>query len=143
MINNAEVRIAGVTFSNEVEDGGESRQDLLKSLYNKPSIVSLIHTTFHNQDTNCEEKAIKVISDASGKCLGYIPKDDVDKFWNTSKMVLTVSKYKDTYSGGLVKPTPPSKKQYAFVKAKREEGILAEMPPYDKTIYQHVIANLG
>lgn len=109
----------------------------------KPSVVSLVHDTYYNSTTDSDGKAIKVISDVTGKCLGYMPHEDTEKFWDVTKMILIVGKYKGNYSGKLVKTTPPSKKQYAFVKAKREEGVLAEMPPYDKTIYQYVIAELS
>lgn len=135
-------RIAGVTFANDVIDGGESRQTLLQQLYLAPSIVSLVHTKFFNTETNEEEDAIKVISDTTGKCLGYIPREDIKKMWNVPKMVLTVNKYKDTYSGALNIPVPPTAKQYAYVKAKRDEGLISEMPAYDRTIYQKIIGSI-
>lgn len=134
-------KIAGVTFNNDTCDGGESRQELLKSLQNKPSAVRLIKTIFHNNDTNTDELAIKVISCETNKVLGYIPRPDIERFANVPIMILHVSFYKGQYSGSLTLPVPPTSKQYSTMKTMLWKKRIDKLPVYDKYIYQWAIAN--
>lgn len=131
----ATTKIAGVTF--------ENRQELLKNLYNRTSIVRLVKTPFKNTKTNVTELAIQVIDDNTKNLLGYIPKQNIDKFTNISKMILNVSYYNNIYSGELREMIPPSKKQYAIIKKCIEKGKLKEMPIYDKNIFGMVIESLS
>jgi hypothetical protein len=139
---NPDGRIAGVTFSNEICDGGESRQELLSSLYGKaPSVVKLVHVKFHNEETGEDEDAIKVHSMKLGKVLGYIPRDDIQKFWELEQMILVVGFYKDVYSGMLYIPEAPSGKQYSIIKSRLYKGELKTPPVYDKVAYSWAISN--
>ena len=139
MKNNKDTHIAGVTFCNDAADGGENRQELLKSLYGHPSVVELEKCIFHNDSTNHDELAIKVISRETGKLLGYIPRDDIQRFANVPLMILQVSFYKNVYGGSLTLPVPPTPKQYSTMKqiVYRNGG---QLPMYDRLIYQYAIA---
>jgi hypothetical protein len=133
--------IAGVTFNNDPCDGGESRQDLLKAFLHRPSVVRLVKTIFHNNETGYDELAIKVISYENNKVLGYIPRTHIEEFANIPIMILRVSYYKNQYSGSLTLPVAPSAKQYSTMKAMLWKKKIDKLPVYDKYIYQYVIAN--
>ena len=137
-----ESKIAGVTFNNDVCDGGESRRALLKQLQGKPSIVRLVHCKFHNEQTGLDEKAIKVKSKLSGKVLGYIPRCDIDRLWGVSQMVLFVNCYNGQYSGALMPSVPPTAKQFGSLKAKQRKGAIERLPEYDKLCYAYAIETL-
>lgn len=141
MTKQKSTRIAGVTFHNNIADGGENRQDLLRTLYGKPSVVNLEKTTYYNFDTDQAELAIKVISEETNKVLGFIPKNDIDKFVNIDKMILQVSCYKDNFSGALFTMQPPTPKQYGTVKSRLKSNRIAKLPIYDKLMYSYTIAN--
>ena len=131
-----DAKLAGVTFTNPADEGGESRQDLLAQLVGMPTPVTLENVIFHNDETGLGEFAIKVRSDITGKLIGFIPKADINKWKNTGKMMLTVSFYKDTYSGSLNQLRKPTPKQYGTMKSLVAKGIVSKMPPYDQTVYQ-------
>lgn len=131
-----DAKLAGVTFTNPVDEGGESRQDLLAQLVGMPTPVTLENVIFHNNETGLGEFAIKVRSDITGKLIGFIPKADINKWKNTGKMMLTVSFYKGTYSGSLNQLRKPTPKQYGTMKSLVAKGIVSKMPPYDQTVYQ-------
>ena len=131
-----DVKLSGVTFANQADEGGENRQDLLKQLSGAPSFVTLENVIFHNNETGLGEFAIKVRSDATKKLLGYIPKAEINKWKNTGKMILTVSFYKNTYYGSLNQLKNPTPKQYGAMKQLVKAGIVSKMPPYDQTVYQ-------
>ena len=141
-ILNPDTRIAGVTFTNEISDGGESRQELLAALYGEaPTVCELKHVIFHNEETNEDEDAIKVVSMKLGKVLGYIPKVDIQKFWELDRMILVVGFYKDVYSGMLYIPEAPSGKQYSIIKSRLYKGELKTPPVYDRVAYSWAISN--
>ena len=129
--------IAGVTFAN---DNGESRQQLLKAIYNTgvPVLVTLNRTLFHNQETGEDENAIQVIR--NGKVLGWIPRTDIEKCWNLNQMVLIANYYKNTYSGALMLSQPPTNKQYGAMKQKRKQGQIKKLPEYDRLCYSFAIS---
>lgn len=129
-------KLAGVTFVNPADEGGESRQELLKKLVGAPTMVTLENVIHHNDETGLGEFAIKVRSDVTGKLIGYIPKAEISKWKNTGKMMLTVSCYKDTYSGSLNQLRKPTPKQYGAMKSLVAKGIISKMPPYDRTVYE-------
>lgn len=131
-----DAKLAGVTFTNSTDEGGESRQDLLAQLVGMPTPVTLENVIFHNDETGLGEFAIKVRSDITGKLIGFIPKADINKWKNTGKMMLTVSFYKGTYSGSLNQLRKPTPKQYGTMKSLVAKGIVSKMPPYDQTVYQ-------
>lgn len=132
-----DARLAGVTFINPENEGGENRQDLLAQLAGMPTPVTLENVIFHNDETGLGEFAIKVRSDITGKLIGFIPKADINKWKNTGKMMLSVSFYKNTYSGSLYEMRKPTPKQYGAMKALVAKGIINKMPPYDQAVYQY------
>lgn len=134
-----DVRVAGVTFENDPEDGGESRQDLLKRLNGIPTLVRLEHCIFHRESTGKDEMAIKVRSMVTGKVLGYIPKTDIEKYWSVTQMVAQVKLVKDVYTCILTIPEPPSPKQYGMVSDLQHRGLVRFRPLYDKTVYQYIL----
>lgn len=141
-IINTDSKIAGVTFSNEIADGGESRQELLAALYGTaPTVVKLVHTKFYNEETKENEDAIKVFSIKLGKVLGFIPRADIQKLWEIEQMILVVGFYKDVYSGALYIPAPPSGKQYSIIKSRLYKGDLKTPPVYDRVAYSWAISN--
>lgn len=130
-------RIAGVTFDNPADEGGENRQALLKQLYDSaPTPVTLENVIFHNPDTGLGEFAIKVRSDITHKLLGFIPKKEINKWNKTNKMMLVVEYYKNTYSGALYVCKDPTPKQYGIMKSLVEKGFVSKMPLYDQTVYK-------
>lgn len=136
-IYDRDTKLAGVTFNNPADDGGESRQDLLKELYGgAPTPVTLENVIHHNEDTGLGEFAIKVRSDITGKVLGFIPKSEINKWKNTNKMMLTVNFYKNTYSGSLTVMKKPTPKQYGMMKSFVSKGLINKMPPYDQAVYK-------
>lgn len=131
-----DTRLTGVTFQNPEDEGGESRQELLKQLSGAPSFVTLENVIFHNDETGLGEFAIKVRSDVTGKLLGFLPKAEINKWKNTGKMVLVVDYYKNTYYGALYQTKNPTPKQYGAMKQLVKTGVINKMPPYDQTVYQ-------
>lgn len=137
-----ETKIAGVTYNNDICDGGESRQEILKTLSGKPSIVRLVHCNFFNEKTGENERAIKVKSKLSGKVLGYIPRCDIDHLWNVTQMTLVVNCYMGQYSGALMTSIPPTPKQFGAMKSKRNSGAIEQLPEYDKLCYAYAFENI-
>lgn len=133
-----DTRVAGVTFDNEPEDGGESRQVLLQRLAGMPTIVTLERSIFHRESTGLDERAIKVRSKITGKVIGYIPKTQVEQYWDVPAMIAQV-RGKDVLSCVLTLPEPPSQKQYRLVSLLQSRGIMRFRPVYDKTVYQYVL----
>lgn len=133
-----DTKLAGVTFANPPEEGGEERQSILAELTGAPTPVTLENVIFHNDETGLGEFAIKVRSDVTGKLVGYIPKAEINKWKNTGKMMLTVNCYKNTYYGSLNLLRKPTPKQYGAMKSLCAKGIINKMPPYDQTVYQWV-----
>ena len=83
--------IAGVTFSNDPADGGQSRQELLSELFQYgPELVNLERTIYHNPETNEDENAIKVRSTINHKIIGWIPRTHIEALWNTRQMLLSI-----------------------------------------------------
>jgi hypothetical protein len=135
--DNSDTKIAGVTFNNPADEGGENRQVLLKQLYGgAPTPVTLENVIFHNPDTGLGEFAIKVRSDITHKLLGFIPKSEISKWNKTGKMMLVVEYYKNTYSGTLHVCKDPTPKQYGAMKSFVKKGLISKMPPYDQTVYK-------
>lgn len=131
-----DTKLTGVTFRNREDEGGESRQELLRQLSGAPSFVTLETVIFHNEDTGLGEFAIKVRSDVTGKLLGFLPKSEIHTWKNTGKMVLVVSCYKNTHYGSLYRMKTPTPKQYGAMKQLVKSGVISKMPPYDQTVYQ-------
>lgn len=130
------VKIAGVTFNNK---DGESRQEILKELSNRPSYVTLEPEIFHNPETGLGEFAIRVVSETKKKTLGYIPKKEINSFKNTGRMLLIAGQYKNSYFGCLYMIKDPTPKQYGLMKSLYRKGRINAMPLYDQTIYGMVL----
>lgn len=143
--------LAGISHHNDITDGGEYRQDLLKTIYernngtNLASIVLLNACVFHNPETNVDEDAIKVYSVYLDKVVGYVSRQDIQALMPVAKsrantMVLSLHK-SDTgfFTGRLHVKEFPTKKQYAVVKRLYESKYIRKMPYYDKTVYSYVI----
>lgn len=132
----SEVKIAGVTYANPIDEGQENRQDILKTFYGYiPTVVTLENVIHHNEETGLGEFAIKVRSDINGKLLGYIPKSEISTWNTTGKMIMTVGCYKNTYYGVLTPMKNPTNKQYHVMKSLVEKGFVDKMPTYDSTVY--------
>lgn len=120
--------IAGVTYHNDPEDGGESRQAILKSL---PNIVSLklIHTKFRN------EPAIKIIEKKTRKVIGWIPKINIETLWSVSELTGFISETNGVYHCSASPVRSPSNQMYALgVKICSEHKL--ETPAYDERAYR-------
>lgn len=131
-------RLAGVTFKNDPQDGGRSRQDILKDFVDCGRhilTVDLIYTEYNN------EFAIKVKDHTTKQVLGYIPKSDLDKISSQKirQMTAFIRFYKNCYSVQLDRINQPTKEQYCYMKHICEENNLA-MPAYDKRAYAEIFA---
>ncbi len=128
-------KVAGVTFDNDLEDGGESRQTLLQEIFNngKPILVKLDYCQFEGED------AIKVRVKKTGKVIGWIPKTHIQTVTEQklTQMVLFTAFYKGKYSGVLYKSEEPTGKQYGFIKKN-----CPNKPEYDRLIYGYEIARM-
>lgn len=127
------VRIAGVSFDNEPEDGGESRQVILATMP-KYIKVNLRHTVFDNED------AIKCIESKTKKVIGWIPKTLIQELWTKKSMTGIVNNYKNTYSVSLMEQENPTRNQYWAVKKICEKNP-SQLPVYDKRAYTQFIIN--
>ena len=134
------IKLAGVTFNNDPEDGGASRQDLLKKIWfgGEPIKVDLDHCIFHNKETGKDEDAVKVRTQ-NGTVIGWIPRTEIPTVSNISNMLLTVGLYKNCYHGMLNFMQKPTPKQYKCVKSLYNKGIIKKMPIYDRRIYARTI----
>lgn len=129
-----ESKIVGVTFNNDVEDGGENRQTILKALRKSNRRIvdlDLIYTTFQG------EPAIKVRERSTKKIVGWIPRDMVEEVMNNKikHTVGFITKFEGTECIKLTKPEYPTNVQYHRMK-KMCENRNVEMPAYDKRAYK-------
>lgn len=127
--------LAGVTFANSEEDGGQERQDILKEIYDKgsPVMAKIRHCTWEG------EPAAKVII-GKNTVAGWIPKKNVDNCKNTDKMILRIQ-HKKRYTGLLYMPDPPSAKLYAIVHDMYKKGKIKTIPPYSRILYAYAVAD--
>lgn len=117
-------KVAGVTFDN--------RQSILKSLYenDKWRMFWLIYTQFSG------EFAIKVMDMNTRQIIGWIPKNELQKIWQTGLYILTgqIGLCMDTYFAKLYVPIPPSHEQFLKVieicKAKQWLIPIYDIRPY-------------
>lgn len=132
-------KVAGVTFKNEEQDGGKSRQEILVELvYLNRSIITvdLIYTKYKN------EFAIKVREHATKQIIGWVPKISLDKFADKKiKQMTGFISYHGSWCVKLTEQEAPTHKQYAYMKHLCEERGYA-MPAYDKRAYNNIFAVL-
>ena len=135
--------LAGVTFNNDPQDGGENRQTLLKKIHDqgRPVLVSLDHCKWQDPATGKTEDAIK-IRNTNGTVIGWIPRQEIPKYKNVTKAVLTVGFFSNCYYGVLSKHEAPTDKQYAYMKHLNQQGRIAMMPEYDRSIYSHALSKI-
>lgn len=133
MNNDVYSKVVGVTF--------ENRQDILKELrqQNAWRSVSLIHTTFHNEQTGLDEPAIKVKDYATKKEIGWIARTDIEKYINITQMTAELGNWEGTEYCNLYIPQKPTQKQYWNVK-RYCESRGRKMPLYDARAYEQVFA---
>lgn len=124
-------RVAGISFKNEVEDGGKERQHILASLYKSSPrhiiTVDLKETTYDG------ERAIKCFEHKTKQCIGWIPKKDIESVEH-SQMTGFINKSKKRFSVALDEQKKPSTKQYQMVKHVCNEMQMT-MPAYDTRAY--------
>lgn len=135
-----DVRVSGVTFCNNPEDGGENRQDVLAELMGAPSMVGLEPEPFHGKDSDDSRTGLKVRSLVNGKIIGFIRKEEAQSFLNDERMIAQIELYKGIYNCTLTRPERPSSKQYGAIRALKRKGIIEELPFYDKTCYQYALS---
>ena len=129
------MKIAGVTFKNEKEDGGNSRQEILRNLVmSGKSIITvdLVETTFNG------EYAVKCIEHSTRQMIGWIPKTELA---NVRHLQMTgfIDHSRVGYSVRLDNQKAPSQRQYYAVKHICEKNGVA-MPAYDIRAYVTVFA---
>lgn len=129
------MRVAGVTFKNEKEDGGNSRQEILRNLVMAGRAiitVDLVETTFNG------EYAVKCIEHSTRQMIGWIPKTELANVKH-SQMTGFIDHSRIGYSVRLDEQKAPSQKQYYAVKHICEKnGVM--MPAYDIRAYVTVFA---
>lgn len=130
------IKVAGVTFKNE---DGVSRQNIIRSLSCNHGIITvdLCETVFHNNETNEDERAIKVLEHNTKQCIGWIPRTDLDNENLSDQMTGFVRNYKGVWSVQLDNIKRPSAKQYAYAKSIANKKHIA-MPAYDVRAYAYL-----
>lgn len=133
-MENKEIKVVGVTFNNDICDGGESRQEILRSLRKSGRRIvdlDLVYTQYNG------EPAIKVRERSTKKIIGWMPKDRVaeimeDKIKHT---VGFIAKYEGTENIKIQKPQFPTNVEYHRMKKMcANRGVM--MPAYDKRAYK-------
>lgn len=128
-------KLVGVTFNNDPEDGGRSRQEILEELVklNRQIFTAdLVYTKYK------DEFAIKVRDHATKQILGWIPKAEVEKFRDKKIKQLTgFIHYYGAYCVQLDDQQAPTHKQYAYMKHLCEQNGWS-MPAYDKRAYASI-----
>ena len=126
-------KVVGVSFDN--------RQDILRKLHADATwrSVSLIHTTYHNPETNEDEPAIMVKDYITKEEIGWIARTDIDKYQGITAMTAELGEYKGTMYCHLYLPKQPTKNQYWSVKRYCEKKNL-KMPLYDANAYESTFA---
>lgn len=130
-------RIAGVTFNNEVEDGGKNRQEILKELcLTRGNIITvdLKYTTYNG------EPAIKCIEHTTRQVIGWIPKTDIANMQH-HQMTGFIDHSKKGYSVRLDEQIAPSRAQYHTVKQVCAKNGMV-MPAYDRRAYTQIFVML-
>lgn len=129
-----EIKVVGVTFDNDVCDGGESRQDILRGLresYRQIVDLDLIYTQYEGR------AAIKVRERSTKKIVGWIPSDRVEDVMESriKHTVGFISRHGGKECLKIQKPDFPSNREYYRMKvmcAKKD----VKMPAYDKRAYK-------
>lgn len=128
------VKVVGVTFNNDAEDGGESRQMILRTLRKSNRHIvdlDLIYTTYEG------EPAIKVRERSTKKIVGWIPKTNIEEIMSCKikHTIGFISKFDDKECLKIAKPEFPTNVEYHRMKKMCENRGVA-MPAYDKRAYK-------
>lgn len=133
-MENKEIKVVGVTFNNNKEDGGESRQNILRTLRKSGRRIvelDLVYTTYEG------EPAIKVRERSTKKIVGWMPKDRVAEIMSNKikHTIGFISKFDDIECLKISKPERPTNVEYHRMKVMcAKQGVL--MPAYDKRAYK-------
>ena len=133
--------LAGVTFANDVQDGGRSRQEILAEiLANRGHIITvdLEYTKFHNEETGLDEDAIKVREHSSREVIGWISRNDIPSMEH-HQMTGFIRVSKNGYSVQIDNQRKPSAKQYHYAKVLCARHNV-QMPAYDVRAYAALFA---
>lgn len=131
-------KVAGVTFDNEIEDGGRNRQSILKDLYEcgrHVLTVDLVRSTYNGNPS------IKVIDHLTREMLGYIPKEMISNVTD-NQMTGFIMFYNECYYVQLDIQKKPSKKQYKYMQYLCSKARTI-MPAYDERAYAEFFAKKG
>ena len=142
MKNTTQIKVAGVTFKNDINDGGKSRQDVLADILSKGySIITvkLKHVAYQDKTTGIYELAIKCIEKRSGQVIGFIPKTAIESMKTQTELTGFINLYKNTYYVNLTPQQKPSPTQYRYVKDLCDKYGWTQ-PAYDVAAYNGFIA---
>ena len=117
----------------------ENRQDLLATLFqdNRYREITLIQTEYEG------EPAIQLQDVKTKTIVGWIPKDCVDDYRETAKMVGVIMYHagRNYYNMSLSQPMKPTRKEYHYVKSLCQK-MNVSMPFYDRRAYTEFFAKL-
>jgi len=132
------IKLAGVTFDNTKEDGGESRQTILKNIFETQGSIVNVSLEACNWEG---EYAIKVKDKKSRDVIGFIPRNMLRSKMIGRQMTAMIMEYKGVWSARLTPVEAPTKAQYHFMLmfCKRTGR---EMPAYDKRAYGAVFKEM-
>lgn len=138
MDNNNYIRLAGVTFSNDPEDGGRNRQDLIKEIASRQGAIINVSLDACSWEG---EYGIKVKDKKTKTVIGWIPRNMLHDEKLGKQMTATLMEYKGTWSAKLTPVEAPTKAQYHFmVMLCKRTG--RPMPTYDRRAYNAVFKEL-
>ena len=130
------MNIAGVTFKNE---DGESRQEILKNIFNSYSniiTIRLQHVTYYRNGIG--EPAIKCVEKSTKKMIGWLPKDMVKNYKNVRELTGLIKVFNNKYIVELYNQEPPTHAQYEMVKSICSKNNIPA-PAYDRHAYDSII----
>ena len=122
------VPVAGIDFDNMPEDGGKSRQELLRALPDEPFAVQLDRCKYVRD--GIPEDAIKVRAD--GNVIGWIPKELVPQYLGTKDMVAKTYKSSRRITCRLLPPSRPTRNQAYAIRSLMKDGCVQRSPLWDK-----------
>lgn len=128
-------RLAGVKFNNDPEDGGRSRQDILREMVETNRSIFTADLVYTRRK---EQFVIKVRDHATKQIIGWIPKEDLVKFKDKKIKQLTgFIKWYGLYCVSFEEQQAPTHKQYAYMKHLCEMNEW-KMPAYDQRAYKPI-----
>ena len=110
--------VAGVSFANDITDGGKDRQEILRghAIDGKEitAIADLENCTYIDPKTG-PEKAIKV--KINNEVIGFVPRTKISELENIAQCLVKIGYYNkaDKFTANLYEWRKPSPKQYSYV----------------------------